>query len=32
LNADCKVDMLDFALLMSEWLDCGLDDQDLCWP
>jgi hypothetical protein len=31
LNGDCKVDFGDFAVIASEWLDCGLDDQNACW-
>jgi len=31
LNNDCKVDFMDFAVLVSEWLNCGLDNQSLCW-
>ena len=32
LNNDCKIDFKDFALLSSEWLFCGLDVQEACWP
>lgn len=31
INYDCKVNMLDFALLASGWLDCGLDPPEACW-
>ena len=31
LNGDCKVDLQDFALLTSEWLDCGFADPNACW-
>ena len=31
LNGDCKVDMLDLAIMTSNWLDCGLSDQSACW-
>jgi hypothetical protein len=30
LNDDCIVDFKDFAILASEWLDCGLDPVDAC--
>ena len=30
-NNDCKVDMVDFALLLSNWLECNLSDEDACW-
>jgi TolB protein len=32
LNGDCKVDFYDIAVVCSQWLDCGLDDPDACWP
>jgi len=32
LNGDCKVDFLDLAIMAGEWLNCGLDDQQWCWP
>ena len=31
INYDCKVNMLDLALLASGWLDCGLDQPEACW-
>jgi hypothetical protein len=31
VNGDCKVDFKDFAVMCSEWLDCGLDMQEACW-
>ena len=30
LNRDCKVDFVDFAILASSWLDCGLMVEELC--
>jgi hypothetical protein len=30
LNRDCNVNFLDFAILISEWLDCGMMIPDLC--
>ena len=30
LNRDCRVDFVDFAILASSWLDCGLMVQELC--
>jgi len=30
LNNDCRVNFFDFALLVSEWLDCGYDDPAAC--
>ena len=30
LNGDCKVTFSDFAILASEWLDCGRCDQTTC--
>jgi uncharacterized repeat protein (TIGR03803 family) len=30
LNGDCKVDFQDFAVLASEWLDCGLEPPSAC--
>jgi hypothetical protein len=29
-NIDCKVDLLDFYIMASEWLDCGLQDSLDC--
>jgi hypothetical protein len=31
LNDDCRVDMLDFAIMASHWLDCNLDPPEACW-
>ena len=31
LNGDCKVNMLDFTIFSSEWLDCNLDPPEACW-
>jgi len=30
-NGDCKVDIQDLAILVAEWLSCGLDIQEACW-
>jgi len=30
LNRDCRVDFVDFAILASSWLDCGLMVPELC--
>lgn len=30
LNGDCKVDFQDFAILASQWLDCGLEPASAC--
>ena len=30
LNHDCKVNFMDFAILASGWLDCGLMVEELC--
>ncbi len=30
-DGDCKVDFVDFVVFASEWLHCGLDDQNACW-
>lgn len=30
-NNDCQVDMADFALLVSNWLQCNLSDDQACW-
>lgn len=31
LDGDCKVTFTDFAIMASEWLDCGRYDQSACW-
>jgi len=30
LNKDCKVDMFDFAIFVSGWLDCGVQPESEC--
>jgi hypothetical protein len=30
-NGDCKIDFIDFAEFVSQWMDCGLDPQSACW-
>ena len=31
-NNDCKTDMLDFAIMASEWMDCGYNYHPrFCW-
>ncbi len=30
-NDDCKIDLIDFVNIATEWLDCGLDIQSACW-
>lgn len=31
INNDCKTDINDFAVFASQWLSCGLSDQEACW-
>jgi len=31
LDGDCRVNLIDLALLAGEWLNCGLNQQDKCW-
>ncbi len=31
LSGDCRVDLQDVAMLVSEWLKCGLDPPEACW-
>ena len=31
ISGDCKVSILDLAMLAAEWLDCGLDRPEICW-
>ena len=31
LNGDCKVDILDLEILMSEWLKCNLEPTEACY-
>ena len=30
INLDCKVDYLDFAIIMSQWLTCNLEPAEAC--
>jgi len=30
-NKDRKIDFLDLAMMVFEWLDCNLDPPDACW-
>ena len=30
INKDCKVDIIDFVELASQWLDCNLEPQSAC--
>ncbi|MDH4241716.1 MAG: pentapeptide repeat-containing protein, partial [Phycisphaerae bacterium] len=30
VNSDCRFDFVDFAILVSEWLDCGMMNPELC--
>ena len=30
LNDDCKVDLADVAILLAEWLECGLYPLTVC--
>jgi len=30
-NKDCKVDFIDFAKFVSEWLICNLEPPEACW-
>lgn len=32
LNGDCKVNLLDLAIMAGEWLDCGLWPSSSCEP
>jgi beta propeller repeat protein len=32
INNDCKVDIADFALMASNWLECHLEPQQACPP
>ncbi|MBC8392510.1 MAG: hypothetical protein H8E17_08095, partial [Deltaproteobacteria bacterium] len=29
-NGDCQVNLIDFVIFASEWLDCGYDNQGAC--
>ncbi len=31
-NQDCKVDQADLDIFMQQWLECGMDDPNACWP
>jgi peptidyl-prolyl cis-trans isomerase A (cyclophilin A) len=31
LNSDCTVDINDFSILASQWLDCNIDPPEFCW-
>lgn len=31
LNNDCRVDLSDFAIIISHWLECNLDPQEACF-
>lgn len=31
LNSDCKVDLLDFTVFATQWLDCNLEPKDNCF-
>ncbi len=31
LNGDCTVDINDFSILASQWLDCNIDPVEFCW-
>jgi len=31
VNFDCKVNMIDFAILASHWLECNLVPKSACW-
>lgn len=31
LNHDCRVDFLDFAIFVSQWLECRIEPPDFCW-
>ena len=30
-NGDCRVDLLDFEIMISHWLECNLEPQSACW-
>jgi predicted outer membrane repeat protein len=30
VNGDCRFDFVDFAILFSEWMDCGMMNPELC--
>jgi len=31
LNGDCTVDINDFYILASQWLNCNIDPPEFCW-
>ena len=31
LNKDCKVNLLDFAIMSEQWLTCNLKPESACW-
>jgi len=31
MNNDCKIDFKDLADIVSRWLECNLEPEDLCW-
>jgi len=31
LNHDCRVDFIDFAIFVSEWLECRIEPPEFCW-
>jgi beta propeller repeat protein len=31
INGDCKVNLVDFALMTNNWLKCNLDPNEACW-
>ncbi len=31
ISGDCRVSLLDLAMVAAEWLDCGLDRPEICW-
>ncbi len=31
VNDDCRVDMQDLAVMLSDWLKCNLEPRDRCW-
>jgi hypothetical protein len=31
LNGDCKVNLVDFAVIVAHWLECNIDPQEACW-
>jgi len=31
VNHDCKVDITDFEIMITHWLECNLDPPEACW-